>query len=623
MSLSSVPSQPRPQVPPRLRVSIVAALAAGFIAVALISAIAFGITVLGAADATQRLLLDRNRAVVDAGVRQLSASLDAIGWRLEYIAGLAASGRLDTNSPSAMQDAIAIALQALPQVAAMAFASPDEKVHTVRRGGSRLVRESQPLSELPAARERYRKLQQAQAIFWGDLFWSQQLGQPVLNVRVPIRATDGSFVGGLVANVTLGGLSHSLINANGATSEAAPQLAEGTSFILVGRERVLAHHRLLDAAGLALGEDHPLPNLQELGDPVLAAIWSPPVRASGMERALAQIGHVVTVDGRRWVFVWRSVQAYGQEPWTVGHYFPLEVARRDLERLRAGVAAAGGALAFALLLAAVMGLRMARTVRGLGRSAEALERLDFEAAPCDRSYLREFDEAATAMARAQHALRWFGRYVPRSLVRRLMAEGEGALASQRRVVTVMFTDIVGFTPQAEEMDEIGSADLLNQHFALIGAVIDRHDGMIDKFIGDAVMAVWGAIRPMQGHADAACRAAVEIAGVLQEDNQRRRELGLAAIRLRIGLHTGPVTVGNIGAPGRINFTVVGDTVNVAQRLEQLGKQHMDEGEEVIVLASGATLAALQDPKAAGGRPSFVGEQIIRGRTEPERIYRLL
>ena len=93
--------------------------------------------------------------------------------------------------------------------------------------------------------------------------------------------------------------------------------------------------------------------------------------------------------------------------------------------------------------------------------------------------------------------------------------------------------------------------------------------------------------------------------------------------MRIGLHTGPVTVGNIGAPGRINFPVVGDTVNVAQRLEQLGKQHMAESDQVIVLASGATLAALQDPAAAGSARVYVGEQPIRGRAEPEQVYRLL
>jgi class 3 adenylate cyclase len=136
------------------------------------------------------------------------------------------------------------------------------------------------------------------------------------------------------------------------------------------------------------------------------------------------------------------------------------------------------------------------------------------------------------------------------------------------------------------------------------------------------MAVWGGIRKMEDHADAACRAALAIVRVLGEDNAARRAQGLEPIRLRVGLHSGPVVIGNIGAPERMNYTVVGDTVNVAQRLEQLGKEHMQDSDEAIVLISDATLAAVQDRAALGAEPVFVGEQPIRGRAEPERIYRL-
>ena len=97
---------------------------------------------------------------------------------------------------------------------------------------------------------------------------------------------------------------------------------------------------------------------------------------------------------------------------------------------------------------------------------------------------------------------------------------------------------------------------------------------------------------------------------------------MAPVRVRVGLHSGTVVIGNIGAPERINYTAVGDAVNVAQRLEQLGKDHMADGDEVIVLTSGDTLAALQDPGALDTTPVFVGEQTVRGRVEPEKVYRL-
>ena len=94
------------------------------------------------------------------------------------------------------------------------------------------------------------------------------------------------------------------------------------------------------------------------------------------------------------------------------------------------------------------------------------------------------------------------------------------------------------------------------------------------------MAVWGGLSRMEDHADHAVSAALAIVAVVHEDNQIRHAAGLAPIRIRIGLHSGPVVVGNIGAPGRVNFTVVGDTVNVAQRFEQLGKEFMKQGEEI-------------------------------------------
>ena len=164
-----------------------------------------------------------------------------------------------------------------------------------------------------------------------------------------------------------------------------------------------------------------------------------------------------------------------------------------------------------------------------------------------------------------------------------MELGEDAVRSRRRDVTVMFSDIVEFTPHAENLPEQETADLLNHHFALLGACIDHEQGVIDKYIGDSVMAVWGGLSRMDDHADHAVRAALAIARVIREDNAIRRAAGQPAIRVRIGLHSGPVVVGNIGAPGRVNFTVVGDTVNIAQRFEQLGKEFMKDGEEIVVL----------------------------------------
>src|SRR5579862_3841694 len=139
-----------------------------------------------------------------------------------------------------------------------------------------------------------------------------------------------------------------------------------------------------------------------------------------------------------------------------------------------------------------------------------------------RSRLREIDDAAHSLDKARGALKWFGAYVPQRLVRRLMEVGEDGVASRRRFVTVMFTDIVEFTPQAEELPEQETAELLNHHFALLGACIEHEHGVIDKYIGDSVMAVWGGISRDEDHAAAAIRAALAIARVIKEDNAMGR-----------------------------------------------------------------------------------------------------
>jgi class 3 adenylate cyclase len=203
-----------------------------------------------------------------------------------------------------------------------------------------------------------------------------------------------------------------------------------------------------------------------------------------------------------------------------------------------------------------------------------------------------------------------------------MEVGDDGIASRRVNLTVMFTDIVEFTPQAEDLPEQETAELLNHHFALLGACIDREEGVIDKYIGDSVMAVWGGISHDEDHAAGAIRAALAIARVIHEDNAMRLAAGKTPIRVRIGMHSGPVVVGNIGAPSRVNFTVVGDTVNVAQRFEQLGKEFMAEDEDVIVLVSGDTIEAMKHPEVLGTLPTPELRH-VKGRDEPEQVYRLM
>ncbi len=596
------------------RLPLVAALALAFVSLALISGIAYIVVLAGATGTAERLLVDRAARVVDAQVALVRSRLDPVGEQLELIAALAAAGRIDIESPVDMREALAVMMGQVPAVSAAGFATLDLKLHrAVREPDGRIERDTVSLVDQPRGMERFRQLQTSQHTFWGALFWSEAIKQPVVNVRTPVRRIDNAFIGGLIATVAVGDLSYLI---------GDPAGGDGRSFILVGRDQVLVSRRLIDPRGLGLSEDRPLPTIKQVDDPVLAKIWDPPVRSPQIDRALGSLGHVVEEGGRRWVFVYRELKRFGPDPWLVGQYFPIEDATGDLDRLTNGAIVGGITLAVAALLALVMGLTMAGSIRTLTSAAESMGQLKFDQPFHRRSRLREIDDAGHSLDKARGALKWFGAYVPHRLVFRLMELGEDAVASRRRIVTVMFTDIVGFTPQAEDLPEQETADMLNHHFALLGACIENDQGVIDKYIGDCVMAVWGGLSAMEDHADHAVHAALEMGRVIREDNLQRVAAGHTPVRLRVGLHSGPVVVGNIGAPGRVNYTVVGDTVNVAQRFEQLGKEFMADDEDVIVLVSGDTIEAMKHPEVLGELPTPELRH-VKGRDEPEQVYRLM
>jgi class 3 adenylate cyclase len=218
------------------------------------------------------------------------------------------------------------------------------------------------------------------------------------------------------------------------------------------------------------------------------------------------------------------------------------------------------------------------------------------------------------------AARWLGIYVPRQVSQHLLQGDEFANARpQRREVTIMLTDIVGFTTLAEHNTPEAVTDFVNRHFTMLTRCVEAEGGVVGQFTGDSVMAFWGAPDPQPDHAVRACRTALAIAGALEADNGRRRTRNELAIRMRIGINSGEVTAGSVGAPGRSNYGIVGDAVNATQRIEQLAKTICHDRPTAALLVSGRTRAQ------AGEGFTFVdmGAHTLRGRQEVMRIHRLV
>ena len=320
------------------------------------------------------------------------------------------------------------------------------------------------------------------------------------------------------------------------------------------------------------------------------------------------------------LFIYREISGYSDKPWLVGRYLPLDELESEVRRLKHAAWLALGAVLAAVAGAWMVGYAIGKPILRLARATSAIRDLDLSAArPLAGSRLRELDEAISAYNALTASLHWFESYVPGRLVKRLMAQGEQATALVEREVTVLFTDIVDFTSLAERLPASDTAAFLNDHFRLLAACVEAEDGTIDKFIGDSLMAFWGAPDMQPDHPARACRAARAVAAVITGDNQRRRELGLPPVRIRIGIHAGRAMVGNIGAPGRINYTLVGDMVNTAQRIEDIAKECMTDNEEAVVLVSDVVLRSVGSSFAV--RPA--GQHTLRGREAATDVFRLL
>ena len=558
---------------------------------------------------TLALVRDRSERIIDTIVERTRLHLDPARDQSKFLAKLVLEGDLDPQDEAASMSQLRAALAGIPQIAAVAIIRTDLKQLRVERHGNDVIMRKIDMRSVPGLDEAFEMARSAGHPVWGELLWSERLDQPLVNVRTPLWHED-NFLGILLTTVSVAELSRFLAE--------SPAGSDVGAFILFGRNKVLAHAALAHNPDL-FRRDKILPDVTELGDPVLASIWSGEAETGATAFVGSSKSHIVTVEHSPYVFIYREIAGYSDQPWVIGRYLPLDELGSEVRRLEhvawVGLAAVLSAVAGAWLV----GYSIGNPIQRLARATSAIRTLDLSSArPLAGSLLRELDEAIRAYNALIATLHWFETYVPRRLVKQLMAQGETATALVERDVTVLFTDIADFTSLAERMSASDVATFLNDHFRLIAACVEAEGGTIDKYIGDLLMAFWGAPERQPDHSARACRAASAIAAAIVDDNRRRSGLGLPPVRIRIGMHAGPAMVGNIGAPGRINYTLVGDIVNTAQRIEDVAKETMSDDDQAVILVSDVVLRAA----GTGYSAQPIGRHVLRGRHEATDVFRL-
>jgi adenylate cyclase len=190
-----------------------------------------------------------------------------------------------------------------------------------------------------------------------------------------------------------------------------------------------------------------------------------------------------------------------------------------------------------------------------------------------RSKILEINILSSAVNKLRNTLRAFTTYVPQDLVNDLLRSGNDIeLGGESRYLTILFTDLQGFSSISEVTPSRELMKLISAYLALVTQTVKEETGTVDKFIGDSVMAFWGAPLLDQNHAYHACVAAVKSQRRMVGLNAQLIQEGLSPLTVRIGIHSDAVLVGNIGSPTRMSYTVMGDGVNIAARLEGINKE---------------------------------------------------
>jgi adenylate cyclase len=395
------------------------------------------------------------------------------------------------------------------------------------------------------------------------------------------------------------------------SAEAVSKNAKGYVFDDAGRlivhsdeeimKRVLAALNAADASAQTIS-----------GDPALGPIRVLVSRASTGSEQTARFD----VDGEPYLAEIATTDANGLlRTSTVGIAAPLaDFTAASVALLKKALAVAVALLAVGILLSVIVAGIVSRSLSSLTLSARQIGNLQLDTESKVHSRVAEINTLDAALGAARRAIGTFALYMPRELVRKIVASGQSAAGSAvRQEVTVLFTDIRDFTTISESRTPEEVVALLTAYFEQLNQIVERHNGVIVQYLGDSIYAMWNAPEPDPDHVDDACRCVLALKEGVAALNDENRAAGLPELITRFGVHTGEAVVGSVGARSRRQYTAMGDTVNVASRLEGMNKEF---GTTILVSAA---LRRRADP-AFGFRP--LGTARAKGRIEGIEVFEL-
>jgi len=550
-------------------------------------------------DLNQRL----NALVIHSIAEKIDGLLDNAVAARQALGLNLSKGVIDIDDRAKRQFLFLSFLESQPSLTAVEFGWPDDRSFLVLRAPDNKIRveETTPASPEPLRRtDIYGLGESGEPVFERSLsdatdykatqllwyltafdkdapLWSNIYGMPargglVVTTSAAI-AREGTVIGVLAVSISLARLSEFLDGI-----EVSPH---GAVFLTNVYDELVAVQRRMGEAAKETGEQRAVAKLEDVPlTPVRVTVAA--LKANGVDlESFDRNRQFVYRDAGSGENYFVTLAPLAQMGLVAAVVIPesdvLGDINRNTERL---IAILAGFVVVVGLGAALLAWRsIGRPLGQVTANLKELESFRLDRIKAIPSSFSEIAQVSAATMRMSASLASFQKYIPTELVRTLFARGiEAELGGERRELTILFMDLANFTHIAEELGD-GLVAFLGNYLSEMSTRIQEGGGTIDKYMGDAIMAFWGAPVPSAEHALEACRAALACQACLARLDRESLGRGMPQIRARIGVNTGRVLVGNVGSRERLNYTVIGDPVNVASRLEHLNKTY---GTEIII-----------------------------------------
>ena len=548
-----------------------------------------------AAETTRLLWADQARTLIDTLQKSLGDRLQPVRNQALWVA----EDVTDLSDPAALDAYFFGVLAATPQVTGLAIITTEGISRRWGRGDRSAITED--WSQKPWMQDYLKQSKSASGPDWREPIFEESTDSTTLLHDIPLRDAAGRFIGVFAQIVSVRDLSSYLSSANANTGI--------TPFVLYDHDFVLAHPSI--GSG---NSDQPLQDIDEFDDLVLQRIWTPDEDADFISAALSDTEASGVLWGDHYYLIlYRDIKEFGPVPWTIGVYLNTAlIENKQTDSLFRALYAGIAVLLLAIIAAIILGRRISTPIGRLARAANAVNAGDIDdIAALGASRIRELDEAGIAFNNMIIGLReralireTLGRFVPEKVASSLL-KGGGDIPVQQTQATILFCDIEGFTKLTETLGPVKIVTVLNAYFSAMVDILERRDGVVTQFQGDAILATFNVPVADPEHAANALAAACEML-----EDVRINRYDDVVINIRIGINTGEVVAGAIGAKGRLNYTVHGDAVNLAARLEALNKEH---GSRLLVSESTAR-------QIEASELIEVGETTVRGQTRAIQLF---